>query len=159
RRLRQLLRTPQGMRDRALPQGDRGPVGARRRDRMGAPGVFRPVLSRRTPEGAPPPPYVSTTSRLRRRVFPGQLRRRHLLRALVLHVEARLATPGALEVVAHVEAQLAEPFGLELDHVTVLEGVEAAVVGAGRQYVAGLEGVDRADPLDAARDLVRHVVG
>mgnify|MGYP003694056147 CR=1 FL=1 len=51
-----------------------------------------------------------------------------------------------------------EAVGLELDHVAVLKGAQAAVVGAGRENVAGLERMDRADPLDAARDLVRHVV-
>ena len=33
------------------------------------------------------------------------------------------------------------------------------MIGAGRQHVAGLERVDGADPLDAARDLVGHVAG
>ena len=82
-----------------------------------------------------------------------------VLGAPVGDVEPRFPAPGALELVAHVEAQLAEPFDFQLDHVAVHERVQAAVIGAGRQNVAGLQRMDRADPLDAARDLVRHVVG
>ena len=33
------------------------------------------------------------------------------------------------------------------------------MIGAGREHVAGLEGVDRAHPFDAARNIVRHVAG
>ena len=62
---------------------------------------------------------------------------------LLLALEARLARPGALEVVAHVEAQPAQALGLELDLVAVLERVQAAMVGAGGEDVAGLQRVDR----------------
>src|SRR5262245_63531921 len=82
-----------------------------------------------------------------RRVLPGQLRRRSVL-ALVLAVEPGLARPGALEIVAHVEAQPTEPLGLQLDAVAVLEAAQPTMVGAGGQDVAGLQGVDRRDPLD-----------
>ena len=79
---------------------------------------------------------------LRRRVLAGQLRRRRV-EALVLPVEPRLARPGALQLVAHVEAQAAETLDLQLDRVAVLEAVQPAMVGAGRQDVAGLQRVDR----------------
>src|SRR5262249_1968114 len=90
------------------------------------------------------------------RVLPGQLWRR-AFELLVLAVEPRLASPRPLEVVPHAEAQPAEPLGLDLDAVAVLEAAEPAVVGAGRDDVAGIERVDRGHPLDAARDLVGHV--
>src|SRR5205807_4369528 len=92
----------------------------------------------------------------RGRVLPGQLRRR-ALELLFLTVEPGLPAPGPLEVVPDVEAQPAEPIGLDLDAIAVLEAAEPAMVRAGRDDVAGVEGVDRGDPLDAARDLVGHV--
>jgi hypothetical protein len=58
-----------------------------------------------------------------------------------------------------VEAQAAEALGLQLDQVAVLEAAEPAVIGAGGEHVARAEGVDAGHPLDAARDLVGHVVG
>ena len=95
----------------------------------------------------------------RRRVAAGRLRRVSALAALGLPFQPRVARPGALEVVAHVDAQAAEPVDLELDFVAVLEGMQAAMVGAGREHVARLQSMDGADELDAARDFVRHVVG
>src|SRR5438445_9814933 len=92
----------------------------------------------------------------RRRVLSGQLRCR-ALELLLLPVQTGLPAPGALEVVPYVEAQPAELLGLDLDPIAVLETAQAAMVGAGRDDVAGLERVDRGDPYDAARDLVRHV--
>src|SRR5437870_5756364 len=92
----------------------------------------------------------------RRRVLSGQLRCR-ALELLLLPVQTSLPAPGALEVVPYVEAQPAELLGLDLDPITVLEAAQAAMVGAGRDDVTGLERVDRGDPLDAARDLVGHV--
>src|SRR6185295_11960285 len=105
-------------------------------------------------------PGRSGRSRLARGgcMLTGQLGRRPLL-TLLLTIQTRLTTPGALEVVTHVEAQPAEPLDFELDHVAVLESAQAAVVGAGGENVAGLQRVDRRDPLDAARDLVGHVTG
>src|ERR1700720_4810285 len=96
-----------------------------------------------------------------RGVFSGQLRRDvgviagRLLRRLLMHLQAGLASPGALQLVLHVEGEPPEPVDFELDLVAVLEGVEAAVVGAGGDDIARLQGVDRGKPLDAARDLVR----
>src|SRR5262245_20373539 len=79
--------------------------------------------------------------------------------ALLLALEPGLASPGPLELVLDVDGQLAQPLGLDLDLVAVHERVETAMVGAGGQDVAGFEGVNRGDPLDAAGDLVGHVVG
>src|SRR5215211_7909917 len=66
----------------------------------------------------------------RRRVAAGELRGVFAL-ALGVPFQARVARPGALEVVAHVDAQAAEPIDLKLDLVAVLEGMQAAMVGAG----------------------------
>src|SRR5271165_1731189 len=98
-------------------------------------------------------------------VFAGQLRRdvrigaSRLLRRLLVHLQTGLASPGTLQLVLDVESKPAETVDLELDLVAVLEGVEAAVVGAGGDDVARLQGVDRGQPLDAARDLVCHIAG
>src|SRR5262245_16904423 len=95
----------------------------------------------------------------RRRVLAGELRGVIALAALGVMLEPGNARPGALELVAHADPQPTQPLDLELDAVAVLERVQAAMIGAGRQHITGLQGVDRADELDAARDLVGHVVG
>src|SRR5215467_4166999 len=91
-------------------------------------------------------------------VLSGQLRRRPF-QLLFLPIEPRLTAPGALEVVADVEAQPAELLGLDLDAIAVLEPAEPAMIRAGGKNVAGIERMDRGDPLDAARNLVGHVAG
>src|SRR5262249_50154651 len=92
-------------------------------------------------------------------VLAGGLRRRPAFLLAFGRLLGRGAGPGALELVLAVELQAGEAFGLELDHVAVHERAQAAMVGAGREDVAGFHRVDRAHPLDTARDLVRHVVG
>src|SRR5581483_1530321 len=92
------------------------------------------------------------------RVFPRKLRRK-TIPSLFLALQARFARPGAFEVVANFYAQAAERLGFELDRVAVLKRIQAAVVGAAGEHVAGLERMDRAHPLDAARNFVRHVAG
>src|SRR5688572_21671692 len=94
--------------------------------------------------------------RLRLRVLARQLRRR-AFEVLLLAVEPRLAAPRALQLVLDVELEPAETFRLDLDHVAVLEPGETAVVRAGREDVPGFDRMDRAHPLDAARNLMRHV--
>src|SRR3989454_5666092 len=89
-------------------------------------------------------------------VLPRQLRRRPF-EPLLLPLEPSLAGPRALQVVADVQAQPAQPLRLQLDQIPVLEGAEATVVGARGEDVARLQGMDGADPLDAPRNLVRHV--
>src|SRR5882672_3852329 len=99
------------------------------------------------------------------RVFAGLLRcdvgigAGRLLRRLLVHLQSRPPIPGALQLVLDVEGELPDAVDFELDLVAVHERVEAAMVGAGGDDVAGLQRVDRRQPLDAARDLVPHVVG
>src|SRR5437867_1379089 len=82
-------------------------------------------------------------------VFAGQLRRevrvvaRRLLVGLFVALEARLARPGPLQIVIDAEGQAAEALSFELDLVTVHKRVEAAMVGAGGDDVAGQQRVDR----------------
>src|SRR5690348_1685241 len=96
-----------------------------------------------------------------RGVFSGQLRRDvgigagSLLRRLLVHLQPGFASPGALQLVLDVEGEPPDAVDLQLDLVAVLKGVETAVVGAGGDDVTRLQGVDRAQPLDAARDFVR----
>src|SRR5437899_2388877 len=101
---------------------------------------------------------VPSTRGGHRRVLPASLRRCSL-ESLLLALMTCFTTPGPLQLVLHVDGQLAQALRLELDRVPILEGAKPAVVGAQREYVAWLQRVDRADPLDAARDLVRHVAG
>src|SRR3989449_3458339 len=90
------------------------------------------------------------------RVLPCQLRRRPL-QSFLLPLEPSFPGPRTLHVVSHVQAQPAQPLRLQLDQVAFLEGAEPAVVGSGSEDIAGLQGVDRADPFDAPRNLVGHV--
>src|SRR5690348_10027067 len=55
-----------------------------------------------------------------RRILSAGLRRRRV-EALFLPLQARLARPGALQVITHLEAQLAETRALQLDRVAVQE--------------------------------------
>jgi glucoamylase len=96
---------------------------------------------------------------LGRLVFAAQLRRGHFLVTLLLALETRLARPCAFQIVAHRDRQPAQAFGLDLDLVAILEGIEAAMIGTGGENIARLQRVDRADELDAARNLMPHVVG
>src|SRR4030095_16421854 len=95
----------------------------------------------RRPASAAPPGWFNRCSARRGGVLARQLRRGALL-LLLLSVQPRLTSPGALEVVADVEAQATEPLGLDLDPVPVLEAAQAAMVRARRDDVAGLERVD-----------------
>src|SRR6266481_5221969 len=91
----------------------------------------------------------------RGRVLAGLLRRDvrigagRLLRRLLVHLQPRPPLPGALQLVLNVEGKLPDAVDFELDLVAVHERVEAAVVGAGGNDVARLQGVDRGEPLDA----------
>ena len=82
-----------------------------------------------------------------RRIFSGQLRRERI-EPLLLPLQPRLARPSALERVLDVNPQATEPISLQVDDVLVVEGIETAVVGAGRQNVPRLQRVDRAHPFD-----------
>src|SRR5262249_30684531 len=88
-----------------------------------------------------------------RSVLSGQLYRGHFWTVLSA-LAAGVADPGALEVVANADAQTPQPLGLHLDAVAVLERGQSAMVRAGREDVACLEGVDGGHPLNAARDVV-----
>src|SRR5205823_4306451 len=128
----------------AGPWGSRGPMG---------PKVGSPVDS---PGGWKGPGEGAAGALLR--VLSADLRGR-VAAALLLHLEAGLAGPGPLQFILHVDGELADSLGLDLDLVAVHKRVQAAMVGAGGQDVARLQRVDRRDPLDAPRDVVRHVVG
>src|SRR5436190_19767562 len=76
------------------------------------------------------------------RVVAGRL----LLRRL-MHLEARLALPFALQLVLDAESEAPEPLGLDLDLVAVHERIEPAMVGARGDDVARLRGGDRGHPI------------
>ena len=90
------------------------------------------------------------------RILPGQLLRESL-QTFFLPLQPGFPCPGALEIVADLHVQAAERFGFELDQITVLKWVQAAVIGATSQNVARFERVDRRNPFDAAGNLMRHV--
>jgi len=79
--------------------------------------------------------------------------------AAFLMLQPSDARPGTLERIPHRDVQRAAAFAGELDLVTIHERVEPAVISPSRQNIARLERMDGRYPLDAARNLVRHVVG
>src|SRR5262249_6638882 len=89
-------------------------------------------------------------------VFAAQLRRDRI-EAFFLTLETRFAAPGPLQAIADGEGEPAETIDLKLDAIAILEGMQPAVVGSAGEDVAGLERVQGACPLDAARNLVSHV--
>ena len=78
---------------------------------------------------------------------------------LLMPLQPRLPRPGTLEIVTDLKVQPAQRLGFDLDEVTVLERVEAAVIGSQRQDITRLKRMDRANPFDAAGNLMRHVAG
>src|SRR5258706_1304746 len=112
-----------------------------------------------TPSSVTIAAFMSGILSRRVRVLAAQLWRRRAGQPFLCVLQTGIPCPLALEVVLHAHAQPSESLGLELDPVAVLEAAEAAMVGSRRQNVPRLEGMDRTHPLDAARDLVRHVAG
>src|SRR5665213_355292 len=92
-------------------------------------------------------------------VLPRQLRSGWPLEPTLVLLQASPALPGPLQVVADGDVEPTHAFDLELHMVPVHEWVQSAVIGAGGEQVARLERVHGGDELNAARDLVRHVVG
>src|SRR3954451_13107423 len=96
---------------------------------------------------------LSSSARLG--VFAGELRgivgvgAGGLLRRRFVALQTGAALPFAVQLVLDVEGEPAQTLDLDLDLVAVHERVEAAVVGAGGYNVAGLQRVDRGQPLDA----------
>src|SRR5579859_2916642 len=74
--------------------------------------------------------------------------------ALLLALEARLARPGAVQVVTDSKGESTQSLGFQFDRVAILERIETPMVGASGQNVSGVERVDRRRPFDAARNLV-----
>ena len=50
--------------------------------------------------------------------------------------------PSALQIIPDMKTQPAQPFGLQFDQIAILKRVKSAVIGSGRQNVAGLERMD-----------------
>src|SRR5262249_19555353 len=73
----------------------------------------------------------------RRSVFAAGLLRVRAFPSALLVLQASDAPPSALEIVAHGDVQRAAAFAGELDLVAVHEWIEPAMVGAGREDVAG----------------------
>src|SRR5262249_59708886 len=76
----------------------------------------------------------------------------------LLALQASDACPGALHIIAHCDVQRAAALTGELDIVAVHERIKPSMVGTGCENVAGVQRVNRGDPFNAARNLMRHVV-
>jgi hypothetical protein len=100
-----------------------------------------PARGEGTEEGTASGNCVTVTLRssalLRRRVFAAGLLGVHAFGTALLMLQAGDARPGALLIVTHRDVQRAAAFAGELDLVAVHERIEAAMVGAGGQDVAG----------------------
>ena len=68
--------------------------------------------------------------------------------------------PGPVQIVPDIDRQATAALDLQLDLVAALERVQAAMVGAGGNYIAGLERMDHELRHSMhARNLVRHIIG
>jgi len=76
----------------------------------------------------------------------------------LLVLQASDACPGAFQIIAHCDVQRAAALTGELDVVAVHERIEPSMVRAGRENIAGVQRVNRGDPFNAARNLMRHVI-
>src|SRR5262249_15111866 len=95
---------------------------------------------------------------LRRCVFAaGPLGVRAFCSALLV-LQASDACPGALQIIAHCDVQRAAALTGERDVVAVHKRIEPSMVGTGCENVAGVQRVNRGDPFNATRNLMRHVV-
>ena len=119
---------------------------------------------------AGPSPAMTITETIlfalaRGRVLAGDLRRNvrvgawRFLRRAFVHLQTRHSLPFPPVFVFDIKGELADALDVELDLIAIHKRVEPAVIGAGGDDVARLQGVDRGQPFDAARDLVRHVAG
>src|SRR5919108_3151904 len=78
-------------------------------------------------------------------------------KSLLLPLQPRLSCPRAFEIVADLHTQTAQWLGFELDQVAVLERIQSTMIGSQREHITWFQRMDRADPLDTARDFVCHV--
>src|SRR5262249_16472595 len=85
------------------------------------------------------------------RVLAGELGRQ-CIETFLLALKPCLPAPGALQIVPDVNRKPSELIDFELDTVPILGSVQSTVVRAARQNVAGFQRMQRACPLDAARD-------
>src|SRR6516164_3666301 len=106
-----------------------------------------------------PPVCQGTASHsLRRCVFAACLLCVRAFCSALLVLQASDACPGTLQIITHCDVQRAAALTGELDVVAVHERIEPSMVGAGCENVAGVQRVNRGDPFNAARNLMRHVV-
>src|SRR5262245_56472885 len=96
--------------------------------------------------------------RLRRCVFAAGLLCVCAFCSALLVLQASDACPGALQIIAYCDVQRAAALTGELDVVAVHERIEPSMIGAGCENVAGVQRVNRGDPFNAARNLMRHVI-
>src|SRR5262249_21509325 len=106
-----------------------------------------------------PPVCQGTASHsLRRCVFAAGLLCVRAFCSALLVLQASDACPGALQIITHCDVQSAAALTGELDLVAVRERIKPSMVGAGCENVAGVQRVNRGDPFNAARNLMRHVI-
>ena len=92
------------------------------------------------------------------RVFPGQLRSMRAIQAFFVVLKPGIARPCPLQVVPHSEMQSTKALDLQFNLVAVHEGIEPPMIGPCRHQIARRKSVDRAEPLYASRNLVRHII-
>src|SRR5215467_6159999 len=107
---------------------------------------------------SPNPEEGTAAHSLRRCVFAAGLLCVRAFCSALLVLQASDACPSALQIIAHCDVQRAAALTGELDVVAVHERIEPSMVGAGCENVAGVQRVNRGDPFNAARNLMRHVV-
>src|SRR5690349_6501014 len=92
------------------------------------------------------------------RVLTGKLRCESF-QPLFLPLQPSLASPSPFQIVTYLDVQATQRFGFELDQIAVLERIQTAMIGSTGEHITRLERVNRADPLDTARNFMRHIAG
>ncbi len=77
--------------------------------------------------------------------------------SLVVPLDSRFTRPGALELILDLDAENSEALRFQFHDIPVLEGIQATMIGAGRDDIARHQCLHRAQPGDAVLDIGDHL--
>src|SRR6476620_2820142 len=90
-------------------------------------------------------------------IFAGELWGSRIGVSLVVPLDSRFTRPGALELILDLDAENSEALPFQFHDIPVLEGIQATMIGAGRDDVARHQSLHRAQPGDAVLDVGDHL--
>src|SRR5260221_8442074 len=91
-------------------------------------------------------------------VFARELRRDRIRQAFLMPIDSSFARPGTSEVVFDLDSQHPHTLSLQFYDIPILEGVQAAMIGAGRDDVSRDQWVHCTQPSYAAFDVGNHLL-